>query len=63
MRELERSAEHDPVRARHALISCIDTPIPLHPVGAVLEAEIVVRAPLPLTAGSVPECVVAGDRY
>jgi len=63
VRGLEKTAERDPVRARQALISSIDTPIPLHPVGGVLEAEIGVKAPLPLVMGSVPECVVAGARF
>ncbi len=63
VRELEKTAERDRVRALQALISSIDTPIPLHPIRGVLEAEIGVQAPLPLAAGSVPECMVAGAGF
>ena len=63
LRELERTAERDPVRARQALLDSIETPIPLHPVDGVLEAEIGVRAPLPMAALDPQECMVAGARF
>jgi len=63
VRELEKLAERDPVRAREALISSIETPITLHLVGGVLEAEIGVLAPVPLVPGTVAGFMVAGARF
>ena len=60
VRELEKAAERDPLRARQALIESIETPISLHAVDGVLEAEFGVLAPLALVAGGVPEIMVAG---
>ena len=63
VRELERTAERDPVRARQALLESIDTPIALHPVDGVLEAEIGVRPPLAVAAGHRQESMVAGAGF
>ena len=63
VRELEKTVERDVLRARQALISSIETPIPLHPVDGVLEAEIGVKAPLPLVVGGVSELMVAGAGF
>jgi DNA invertase Pin-like site-specific DNA recombinase/Skp family chaperone for outer membrane proteins len=63
VRELEKAVERDVLRARQALISSIETPIPLHPENGVLVAEIGVKAPLPLVADGVSGILVAGARF
>ena len=47
VRELDRTAERDPLRARQALTEALEEPITLHPENGVLVAEIAYRAPLP----------------
>jgi len=62
VRELDKTAERDPQRARMALSKALEEPITLHPENGVLVAEIAYRAPLPLV-GNVAESVVAGACY
>ncbi len=63
VRELERTAERDPVRARQALVDSIETPIALHPVDGVLDAEIGVRTHGRRAVGDRQECMVAGAGF
>ena len=62
MRELERAAERDPVRARQALLQALEGPITLHPENGVLVAEIAYSAPVPMV-GRVAENMAAGGRF
>jgi hypothetical protein len=62
VKELNKTAERDPQRARMALFEALEEPITLHPENGVLVAEIAYRAPLPLV-GNVSENMVAGNRY
>jgi hypothetical protein len=54
VRELNKQAECDPVRARQVLIEALEEPITLHPENGVLVAEIAYRPPLP-PVGTVSE--------
>ena len=62
VKELNKTAERDPLRASQALFHAIEEPITLHPENGVLVAEISYRAPLPLV-GNVSENMVAGAGF
>ena len=62
VRELNKTAERDPVRARQALLQALEGPITLRPQAGVLVAEIASSAPLPLM-GNVAENLVAGAGF